>query len=474
MKKYKTALVWFRNDLRTRDHEPLHQACQEAQEVVLAYCLHPDWKSWQTAHGFAKIGPHRGYRLSRAINDLAARVSELGGTLNIMYQAPEQAIPDLVARSGAAALYYYREPAQEERDEEEAVCEALCDQAILIKPCWGRTLYHPDDVPFADEAVPDVYTQFRKKVEKYASVRSTFPVPAAIPSPTLNPPHALDEALPEHFTDEEIPSADDRTAVPFDAGESAALAHLQTYIWRDQYVKTYKETRNGLIGAAYSTKFSSWLAIGALSPRVIYEEIRRFEERVTANKSTYWVIFELIWRDYFTYVYRKYGNALFRASGIKGEPIRWSYDEEAFEAWRRGETGIPFVDANMRELLLTGFMSNRGRQNVASFLTKDLKIDWRWGAEWFEHCLIDHDVFSNYGNWNYVAGVGNDPRENRYFNILSQATRYDEHGEYVRLWVPELQDLPGKQVHYFPVNHPRGAKEYPKALVDARKWVKGR
>jgi deoxyribodipyrimidine photo-lyase len=298
-------------------------------------------------------------------------------------------------------------------------------------------------------------------------------VPARLHAPALVVDDRLEEAQPAHFTTEALPEEDPRTALPFRGGETAALERLHRYIWTDRRLSTYKETRNGLLGEAYSSKLSMWLAQGALSPRTVYEEVRRFESQVMRNKSTYWLIFELIWRDYFTYVYRKYGTAFFRPGGIVGEPRAWRYDVDAFAAWKEGRTGIPFIDANMRELARTGFMSNRGRQNVASFLTKDLGIDWRWGAEWFEHCLVDHDVYSNYGNWNYVAGVGNDPRENRYFNILSQATRYDEQGEYVRLWVPELQDVPGKQVHYFPVNHPQGTKDYPKPLVDARKWVKG-
>jgi deoxyribodipyrimidine photo-lyase len=125
----------------------------------------------------------------------------------------------------------------------------------------------------------------------------------------------------------------------------------------------------------------------------------------------------------------------------------WRKDKNLFFKWTDGLTGIPFIDANMRELNLTGFMSNRGRQNVASFLVNDLGIDWRWGAAYFESMLIDYDVCSNWGNWMYIAGVGNDPRENRYFNILRQANNYDPKGDYIRQWIPEISQIPASYIH---------------------------
>ena len=160
-----------------------------------------------------------------------------------------------------------------------------------------------------------------------------------------------------------------------------------------------------------------------------------------------------------------------------GEP---NNHQPTFERWARGETGVPFVDANMREMNATGFMSNRGRQNVASFLVKDLKLNWQMGANYMESVLIDYDVASNWCNWNYVAGVGNDPREDRYFNILSQATRYDPSGDYIRHWLPELAALPKDRIHrpdLLTADEEReyGVKvgvNYPAAMVDMKKWAK--
>ncbi|RXN09902.1 cryptochrome DASH-like protein [Labeo rohita] len=189
------------------------------------------------------------------------------------------------------------------------------------------------------------------------------------------------------------------------------------------------------------------LALGCISPRYIYEQIKKYEVERTANQSTYWVIFELLWRDYFKFVGLKYRNRIFHMNGLQDKHVSWKTDMILFNAWKEGRTGVPFVDANMRELALTGFMSNRGRQNVASFLTKDLGLDWRLGAEWFEYLLVDHDVCSNYGNWLYSAGTGNDPRENRKFNMIKQGLDYDNNGDYVRQWVPELRGIKGGDVH---------------------------
>ena len=199
-------------------------------------------------------------------------------------------------------------------------------------------------------------------------------------------------------------------------------------------MKFYKKTRNGLLGKDYSSKFSPWLANGCISPRTIYWEVKKFEKDIKKNQDTYWLIFELIWRDYFKYVSLKHGNAMFKIEGILNTTYDWHRSKVAFREWAEGRTKDDFVNANMIEVAKTGFMSNRGRQNVASYLAKTLRMDWRWGAAYFEAMLIDYDVHSNYGNWMYNAGVGNDPRD-RVFNVALQAERYDGNGKYQSLWL---------------------------------------
>ena len=182
-----------------------------------------------------------------------------------------------------------------------------------------------------------------------------------------------------------------------------------------------------MLGEDYSSKFSAWLSVGCISPREIYEEVKNYEKVFGANDSTYWLIFELLWRDYFGFYLQKDKLRFFRQASQLTSTV-------GLNAWKEGRTGEPFIDANMTELRLTGFMSNRGRQNVASYLCNNLKVDWRYGAAYFEQQLIDYDVCSNWGNWAYLAGVGNDPRANRYFNTAKQAAIYDPQGRYVQLW----------------------------------------
>jgi len=189
-----------------------------------------------------------------------------------------------------------------------------------------------------------------------------------------------------------------------------------------------------LIGEAYSSKLSAWLANGSISPKMIYYAVKKYENEVQSNQSTYWLIFELIWRDFFKYVSLKHGNKIFQLEGILGINLVWNKDPQRLNDWVQGQTKEAFVNANMKEIAATGFMSNRGRQNVNSFWAKELKQDWRIGASYFESLLIDYDVHSNWGNWMYNSGVGNDPRD-RKFNIQSQADRYDPDNDYQNLWL---------------------------------------
>ena len=227
---------------------------------------------------------------------------------------------------------------------------------------------------------------------------------------------------------------DSRSAFPFKGGETEALNRLKDYFFKSKKLGVYKKTRNGLIGEDYSSKLSAWLACGCISARQIYWAVKRFEREYYKNQSTYWLIFELIWRDFFKYISLKHGNKIFQLQGIIDKEYDWSRSPEKVHQWIHGETDSTFVNANMMELNLTGWMSNRGRQNVASFFSKDLKVDWRIGAAYFESLLIDYDVHSNYGNWMYVSGVGNDPRD-RKFNVSLQADRYDPRGRYQQIWL---------------------------------------
>ncbi|MBD2460831.1 DASH family cryptochrome [Oscillatoria sp. FACHB-1407] len=466
-------LIWYRNDLRIHDHEPLHRASHptsRATSIIPVYCFDPR-QFGTTFYGFPKTGAFRAQFLRESVSDLRRSLQSLGSDLIIRQGLPEVVLPEIAKTLGVTAIYYHQEVTSEEVNVETALQAALKPLGVKLQAFWGHTLYHPDDLPFGVAQIPEVFTTFRKQVEKESTVNLPFPSPKQLP------------ALPE-LAVEDLPDlgdfglaaspGDDRAVTRFVGGETAGIARLKTYFWERDRLRIYKETRNGMLGEDYSSKFSPWLALGCLSPRYIYEQVQEYEAQRIKNDSTYWLIFELLWRDYFRFICAKHGDRIFRKSGLQGVAIDWKEDGDRFGLWQEGMTGFPLVDANMRELAATGFMSNRGRQNVASFLTKNLGINWQMGAEWFESLLIDYDVCSNWGNWNYTAGVGNDARGFRFFNILKQSKDYDPQGDYVKHWLPELAAIPANKVHepwkLLPVEQQRfGVRlgvDYPNPVVD--------
>lgn len=430
----RTLLLWLRDDLRLHDH-PVLASLQPGDQLIPVYVFNPAWLAPHPA-GFARMGPARVATLCEALSDLGARYRALGSELLIRVGDPATLLPELAAQVQATAVWTQAQVTSEERAEQAAVRSAL--GACPLETWWGQTLIHPADLPMAIAEIPALFTHFRKRVESQLVVRPPLPAPTHLPP--LPPGLTAGELLSPTRLGTTPFVSDVRTACPWPVGETSGLARLQSYIWETQALAHYHDTRNGLLGTDFSSKLSLWLAHGALSPRLIYAEIQRFEREVCANRSTYWLFFELLWRDFFRFVAAQHGTRIFQAGGLSGRrPPRSTRDPraraEALLAWREGRTGEPFVDANMRELALTGYMSNRGRQNVASYFCHDLGGDWRTGAAWFEACLRDYDVCSNWGNWMYLAGVGNDAREQRRFNLRKQAAQYDPDGAYVRTWL---------------------------------------
>jgi deoxyribodipyrimidine photo-lyase len=452
-------ILWYRNDLRIHDHEALWKASEKTSEVVPVYIFDPRLFKEHDL-GFPKTGKLRHQFLIQSVKNLQVNLQKIGSNLIIRTGFPEDILPQLAKEIQADEIYTSEEITSEENEVDSLVEERLKADGRKIKFFWQTTLFHVDDLPMDIENLPDVFTQFRNKVEKFAKIRRTFDIPKNLIFRGL-------------INSEQICDLSINELVSFKGGETEAINRLNDYFWGKDLLKTYKETRNGMLGLDYSSKFSVWLANGCISSRYIYEEIKKYEHERIANESTYWLVFELIWRDYFRFVAMKFGNKIFHERGIMNKPTNWKTNRNIFEKWRLGETGVPLIDANM--------MSNRGRQNVASFLVKDLQIDWRWGAAWFESQLIDYDVCSNWGNWLYVAGVGNDPRENRYFNILKQATNYDGKGECVKHWLPVLSDVPVDRIHSVGLLTNEEQKrfeirlgvDYPNPIVDVRKWNKG-
>jgi deoxyribodipyrimidine photo-lyase len=427
----KTAIVWFKTDLRIADNETLVKAIERNDQVVPVYCLDPAHFS-KVGFGLQKTGSFRAKFLLESLADLHHNLQKLGSGLVLCIGKPEVELPKIAIQYNAEKVYSKKEVAYEELKTQDKVEKALWDNKItLFSSTSTSTLYHAEDLPFTIRDIPEIFTQFRKSVEHECTVRAVIPTPIKIDSPAL-PNLVLPtlEALQLNNSNQ-----DQRAALQFVGGETEAQKRLQYYLTESKLVKQYKETRNGLLGPDYSTKFSTWLAMGCISARSIYHELKQFENKYGANESTYWVIFELLWRDFFRFMMKKHKVSYFLKNGTrspKNSPIE--VNMEVFAQWTNGKTSDAFVNANMLELKNTGWMSNRGRQNVASFLIHNLKLDWRLGAKYFEQQLIDYDVSSNYGNWAYLAGVGNDPLPSRQFNTKKQAETYDPKGEFITLW----------------------------------------
>lgn len=429
----KRSIVWFKSDLRISDNETLVKAIKENDEIIPIYIF--DEEDYQlTSFGTKKIGPFRFQFLREALTDLHEQLKSKGGGLVVLKGKTTEIISELIKKYDVSKIYCKQEVAYEEKARLAAVESVAWKQLCSVETFSTSTLFHASDLPFPLKSIPEVFTDFRKKVEKESTVRTCFDVPNEIKTPLL-PKFELPD-----FSDFGITTfeSEPRTAFPFKGGETHALKRLNNYLFETNQIQNYKETRNQLIGENYSSKFSPWLAIGSISPKTIYHTVKNYEREVCANESTYWLIFELLWRDYFRFMMKKHNQEYFHQFGIKGENIPMhEHNAEAFEKWKNGETGNDFIDANMIELKRTGFMSNRGRQNVASYLHHDLQSDWRYGAAYFEEQLIDYDVCSNWGNWAYLAGVGNDPRGNRKFEIEKQAKQYDASMAFRQLWLKD-------------------------------------
>lgn len=474
-------LVWFRNDLRTDDHAPLVEACRNAAarggSVLAVYVV--DLRFFgRTSFGFDQIGSHRLQFLRESLTDLDRQLGKLGGKLHMMVGQAESVLSDLCRDHSIAHVYFYEHFASDEKRIEREVKRTLEPLGVIVESTPVPMLYAPEDLPFAIGEIPELFTEFRRKVESGCQIRPPIDAPDRFPgfrddvegSVGLDAIDQLRRLPVQHDSVLTI----DGPVNQWTGGETAGLSRIEQYVWDQDCLRNYKQTRNGMLRMDDSSKFSLWLAMGCLSPRRICDHVDRYEQSRVKNDSTYWMVFELLWRDYFALVMAKHGSAMFQPGGIRKRNLPWSTDRSVFDRWRLGMTGFPLIDANMRELAITGYLSNRGRQNVASFLTKNLGIDWRMGAEWFESMLIDYDPCSNYGNWNYAAGVGNDARGFRWFNTLKQSRDYDLGGDYVRRWLPELKRVPDDKVHapwQMSVDEQRASRceigsDYPKPMVD--------
>lgn len=422
------AMFWFRRDLRLADM-PALRATTDAAELLPVWVDEARWHQ-PDRWGVVPLGPHRARFQADAVADLDRSLQALGSGLWAQAGDPVVVIAGLVRAAAIDVVVTQAEPAPFEQDDVAALRRA----GVQVLTVAATSLFDLADLPFKPAAVPTVFTPFRHAVE---GERTPVHPPMAVPRSLPPLPDTTGLPVPVLPTAVDSGGDDPRSSFPYarpgwTGSARDALAHVQRY-FAGPLPRQYKATRNGLSGTDFSTKFSPWLAIGALSPRQIHAELLAHEAREGASDGSRWIVFELLWREHFRLLHHRFGRKLYRGRGLTDQPPP-GHNPQGFARWQTGRTGEPLVDAAMRELAVTGFMSNRLRQLVASYLIHDLGGDWRAGAAWFEHLLVDHDVHSNHGNWLYISGRGTDPRGGRRFNQEKQAREHDPQGAFVRQW----------------------------------------
>jgi len=420
-------LYWFTKDLRLHDNAAL-LAASKTDMLLCVYVVDPRWFTPGPLQSRA-MGSHRWRFLWQSLMALERNLRTQGQRLHIAFGKPEEAIPSLALSHKVDCVIRSRQPGTQEADQWKAIQNKL--PGIRLQEFETLSLYTERSLPMSLHELPDTFSQFRKRVEQSGE---RGPSGLRISTITALPPAP---GFPQDNRGECPPVNSPWHPHPFAGGEQAGLTRLQEYLFGTNAINEYKKTRNALDALHEwdaSSKLSPWLANGALSAREVAETIAEYERTETRNESTYWLWFELLWREYFYWYALRHGKALFSRDGVQQKRRPVTFYGHRFKAWCEGNTQYPVVNAAMNQLRETGYLGNRGRQLAASCFVNELELDWRYGAAWFEEQLIDYDVASNYGNWQYLAGVGADPRGLRRFNLEKQAQQYDPTGTFINRW----------------------------------------
>ncbi|WP_184550523.1 DASH family cryptochrome [Mucilaginibacter sp. FT3.2] len=427
----RTILVWFRNDLRIHDNEILLEAVRKADKVLPVYCFDPYYFQ-QTESGASKTGSFRARFLLEAVADLRKNLQGYGAELIIRTGNPAEVIPQLAEQYQVNEVYHHREVAHEETEISEKVEAALWKMRLNLKHFIGHTLYHKEDLPFPIKDIPDSFAVFKKKVERDSNVRPCVPTPEHIDIPEIADAGEL-PTLQQLGINE--PVDDVRATNYFQGGETAALVQLHAYFAKSD-VAVKGKAKNGILNN--TSKLSPWLSVGCISPRQVYWEIFKHN-----NTQSGMLKLELLWRDYFRFMFKKHGQKFIKAKNSQEEMP--AADNADFDKWAAGKTGVSFVDACMHELNATGYICNQCRQIVSTYLVHDLKGDWTKGAVYFEEKLIDYSPASNWGNWAFIAGV-NDAKESKYTIATIPQKELETKSDFVNTWEASPKDEAGDLV----------------------------
>ncbi|TQV77657.1 DASH family cryptochrome [Exilibacterium tricleocarpae] len=413
-------MYWFTNDLRIEDNRALSRAAERTSQLLCCYVVDPSWFT-PNRYGLRPLGDHRWRFLYQTLVDLKHSLEGLGQDLLIIYQSPLDALAQLISQYDVDGLFRSQNAGFYENGLWQTLQRRY--QFLHFEELATHTLFTAASLPFALSGLPATFSKFRKLIEPLNNGEDLCAVIQLPPPPRVN-----DRTLTK------LPSAaGESKSEVFKGGANEGHRHLSRY-FGTRLPSSYKQVRNALDGWENSTKFSPWLANGSLSARQILSALRHYESGVEANESTYWIQFELLWREYFQWLAHAHQATLFTLHGISRKKVLTSFYPERFQRWCQGNTPFPLVNACMKQLNATGYMSNRGRQIVASCFVNELDLDWRYGAAYFEQQLVDYDVAVNWGNWQYLAGVGTDPRGKRHFDIEKQTKLYDPDKRFIAKW----------------------------------------
>lgn len=427
-------LHWFRNDLRISDNEGFAGTCNNADSVLALYVF--EEAIWQPKNEMQySIGSHRLAFLCESLKSLRQELEALNIQLLCVRGNPENVLGELIETNNIQYISSEFHPGTYEKQAWQSI-QATFPNKIFTQH-YSNYLYKPDELPFLISDMPNVFSPFRRKVEKYTIIKAPYSATVSKKLAYLcNLP-----AKPSNFEFVNIDEHCDSDVTEIQAylgGTIEAERRINDYFYATNGIASYKETRNGLDGWHFSSRLSAYLSLGCISPKQVVAAIQLYENTVTKNDSTYWLVFELLWREFFHWQLHKHEDKFFIKHGQRNNeseiPSNCLHNESLFLSWCNGSTDFPIVNACMKQLRSTGFMSNRGRQLVASCFIHELGLDWRYGAAYFEQHLVDYDVASNYGNWQYLAGVGSDPRGIRQFNLSKQTEIYDPKHTFINAW----------------------------------------
>ncbi|MBL6690482.1 MAG: DASH family cryptochrome [Pseudomonadales bacterium] len=419
-------LYLLTDDLRVEDNPALNLAAK-ADRLAILYCV--DDSLFRTDRfGCRGMGRHRWRFLRESLQDLNQSLAELGQVLHLKEGDPRRILTEILNTGRFNQVIRTR--GHDARSNTWWRVLAADFPSLDFVEVDSSTLYQQHQLEI--EHFPQSFSAFRRALQNQ-SFRQSVQAPCRLPASV-----ELDSSLV---------TAPSKCETPV-GGSLAASTHLENY-FRTGAASTYKETRNALQGQHYSTGVSSYLAHGCISPIQVYRRLSRYEEEIGRNESTHWILFELLWREFFRWYGEHHGDRLFDFSGIQGQRPLTSFYRERFLKWSTGQTPWSLINAAMHELNETGLLSNLARQIVASCLVNELGVDWRCGASYFAEQLIDYDACSNWGNWQYIAGVGADPRGGRHFNIEKQTEMFDPDGSYRSRWSGEPATAPLDSLDYY-------------------------